>query len=212
MVAALLLVSILMAVSPTTSANSEELFRAVQTNNLPAVQKSIARLGPNSINSTDPRGYTPLMIAAREGHAQIVDYLLREKAQINVRNPMGESAVMLAAFKGNLPLVQNLHKAGADLKAAGGWTALHYAAYEGHAGVCRYLLEQEVDIDARAPNGSTPLMLAARQGHHEAVKLLLWEQADPKLTNQDGATALSWALKNKHAEVAKLLREAGAKK
>lgn len=193
------------------SATTEELLRAAQTNNLPDLQKQINKLGKPAVNTTDPRGYSLLMIAAREGHAQIVEYLLREKAQINTRNQMGETALMLAAFKGHLPLVQVLHKAGADLKSSG-WTALHYAAYEGHVAVCRYLLEHEVDVDARAPNGSTPLMLAARQGHQEAVKLLLWEHADPKLVNQDGATALAWALKNKHLEVAKLLRDAGARK
>lgn len=192
------------------SANTEALLRAAQTNNLVALKEQITRLGAGAINTADPRGYTLLMIATREGHGPIVEYLLRERAQINARSQMGETALMLAAFKGNLPLVQVLHKAGAELKTTG-WTALHYAAYEGHVIVCRFLLEHEVEVDARAPNGSTPLMLAARQGHQEAVKLLLWERADPKLVNQDGATALSWAIKHKHVDVAKLLRDAGAR-
>jgi uncharacterized protein len=198
-------------VTTQAQADTDELLRAVQGNDLPALQKIVGKAGPKSVNAADSRGYTLLMVAAREGRGEIVTYLVREKAQVNVRNSVGETALMLAAFKGNLPIVQTLLKEGALVNGQG-WTSLHYAAYEGHANVCRFLIDNEAEIDARAPNGSTPLMVAARQGHEEAVKLLLWEQADPNLTNSDGATALSWALKNKHGGIAKLLRDAGAKK
>jgi hypothetical protein len=203
------LVALLLGASSSTFANVAELFKAVQTNDLPALQKGLAK--GFDVDSTDPRGFSLLMTASREGHVGIVSYLLRQKASVNRRNAVGETALMLAAFRGNLDVIKVLHKAGADVNHSG-WAPLHYAAYEGHAAVCRYLIENDAEVEAKAPNGSTALMLASRQGHLEAVKVLLWEQANPNASNGDGATALSWALKYQHPEVAKLLRDAGARK
>jgi uncharacterized protein len=117
---------------------------------------------------------------------------------------------MLAAFKGHLGTVKVLHARGADLKTTG-WTALHYAAFQGSVPVTKYLLDNKADVNAKAPNGITPLMGAVRGSHEDVVKLLLGQGADPNLKSDSGASALQWALKAGNTDIAQLLKKAGAK-
>ena len=86
-----------------------------------------------------------------------------------------------------------------------GWTALHYAATNGHLTLIRFLLEQNAYIDAEAPSGTTPLMMAAHYGTPEAVKLLLDEGADPMLKNLQGLTAIDFANRANRKESSELI-------
>lgn len=186
----------------------DDLFKAVKANDLREVRGHLDQgMDPNSTNR---QGYSILMEAAREGHTDMVGFLIDRKARLNQRNAVGESALMLAAFKGSLETVRLLHTRGGEINN-GGWTALHYAAFQGQATVAKYLLDNRAEIDARAPNGITPLMAAVRSGHSDVVKLLLWQVADPNLKNDAGATALQWAAKGGNSDIVQLLRQAGAK-
>ncbi|MFX8242841.1 ankyrin repeat domain-containing protein, partial [Acinetobacter baumannii] len=74
-----------------------------------------------------------------------------------------------------------------------GWTALHYAATNGHDNVVKYLLDHAAYIDAESPNATTPLMMAAMNGHITTVKLLLDEGADMNLRNQQKMDVIDFA-------------------
>ena len=58
-------------------------------------------------------GWTAVMLAVRGGHGDIVQYLHRAGADINIRNSKGWTAVMVAASEGHGDLVQYLSAAGA---------------------------------------------------------------------------------------------------
>ena len=73
----------------------------------------------------------------------------------------------------------------------GGFTALHYAAREGHAAAARTLLESGADVDQ--PSGgdqSTPLLVAVINGNYDLAMELLERGADPNLVSDDGAGPL----------------------
>ena len=110
-----------------------------------------------------------------------------------------------------MDVVKLLHSKGAALNGTG-WTPLHYAAFNGHTKIVKYLLENRAEIDARAPNGATALMFAARNGHFETAKLLIWEVADVNVEADSGGTALQWATQTKNTDIAALLKQAGAKR
>lgn len=187
----------------------DDLFRAVETNNVPEVNRLLSRgMDPNS---SDPDGRTLLMRAAWEGQDELVKLLLDRKAKVEQRNARGETAIMMAAFRGHLETVKLLHTRGASLQGPG-WTPLHYAAFNGSTPVVKYLLDNRADIDARAPNGATALMFAARGGHLDTAKLLIWQVADVNAESDRGETALMWALQSKNTDIAKLLQQAGAKR
>ena len=118
------------------------------------------------VNSTSKEGYSLLMEAAREGHLEVIRLLLDRKVKVNQRNAVNEDAMMLAAFKGQLETVKLLQSKGGEINKDG-WTALHYAAFQGQTPVAKYLIDNKADINAKAPNGVTPLMAAARNGHYE---------------------------------------------
>jgi hypothetical protein len=186
----------------------EDILKAVQVNDLPAVQTLLSR--GMEVDTADQDGNSLLMIAAREGHLELVRFLVGQKANLDARNRFGETAIMLASLKGKIHAVIELSARGAKI-AHSGWTPLHYCAWEGKADICQFLIVQGAPVNARAPNGSTPLMLAASQGHVEAVKLLLSHSADHALQNEAGITALSLALKAGHTDIADLLRSVTTK-
>lgn len=162
------------------------------------------------VNTVDREGNTLLFQAVRRDIPELVDYLIRHRARLNVRNRNGETAVSIAAFKGNLSYVKLLVDAGADVNLYG-WSPLIYAAYNGHAQIVDYLLKRGAQIDAITENGSSALFFAARFGHIEVVELLLKNKADPTITNENGDTALDWALKSENTDIADLLRAAGGR-
>ncbi len=186
----------------------EDILHAVQVDDLAALQTLLSK--GMEVDTADPDGNSLLMIAAREGHLRLVQFLAGQKAKLDARNRFGETAIMLASLKGKIHAVIELSARGAEIAHAG-WTPLHYCAWEGKADICQFLIVQGAPVNARAPNGSTPLMLAASQGHVEAVKLLLAHSADRALQNDAGNTALSWALKAGHTGIADLLRSVAPK-
>lgn len=73
----------------------------------------------------------------------------------------------------------------------GGFTALHYAAREGHMEAAKILLEGGADIDQ--PTGgdlTTPLLAAVINGNYDLAKMLLEAGADPNMVSDDGVGPL----------------------
>lgn len=89
--------------------------------------------------------HTPLLVAARDGHAEIVDLLLEAGADVNAVEP---------TF---------------------GAVPLHKAVYNGHADITRTLAAHpEVDLDFQgATNGYTPLHDALWHGFEDCARVLL---------------------------------------
>ena len=160
-------------------------------------------------NTADAKGNTLLMIAAREGHKDVVWTLVRRKANANRRNQHGDTALMMASLRGDREIGRMLIEfGGADVKHTG-WAPIHYAAFADKPEMIRYLIAKGADKDAVAPNGYTALMMAARSGHTDAGKALLFEDVDINVRSPDGATALRIARQRKHSELAELLVRAG---
>ncbi|KAM0867793.1 hypothetical protein ACQ4PT_041747 [Festuca glaucescens] len=107
-------------------------------------------------------------------------------------------------------------RGGAGAGAAGVWStcgrgALHLAAANGRAHVCRYLIQDlGFPVDAPSSSGETPLLLAATFGHTETAAYLLERGATPRAPDSDGETPLHWAAYNGDRELAMLLLHRGA--
>lgn len=65
-------------------------------------------------NALAPNGYTPLMLAARNGHVDAARVLLNNNPELNRRGPSGESAMGIALKRGESELVELLKRAGAQ--------------------------------------------------------------------------------------------------
>ena len=76
----------------------------------------------------------------------------------------------------------------------GGRTALHWAARNGHLGVCEWLVAHGADVDATSSDGTPPLHWAVWQGRLEVCSWLV-ETAGAHLhaLNTFGCNAFQWA-------------------
>jgi ankyrin repeat protein len=92
--------------------------------------------------------------------------------------------------------------------AVEGRTPLMMAAYEGHIGRLRTLLERGADVNARDDDGDTALMFAAFKGHAVIVHLLLTHGADVEAMAENGWTAVKAARSCRHYAVAEMLESA----
>ena len=71
------------------------------------------------VDARDRYGQTALMLAAHDGHIQIVETLIAHRANLDVTAKFGLSALMLAIVAGHTEVARVLAKAGADLSLRG---------------------------------------------------------------------------------------------
>jgi ankyrin repeat protein len=164
--------------------------------------------------------FSPLFVAAENGHHQAVLQLLSADAcaDVNIRNgTIGETALGAAAREGHVEIVRTLLEFDADAGTVtfdDGTTPLFSAVCGGHRDVAKTLLTLATNGVVN-PNATTadeyglfPLYVAADDGDAWLVEALLNAGADANLeTSDDGTTATFVAAKGGHcAALATLLQ------
>jgi ankyrin repeat protein len=135
------------------------------------------------VKERNANGYTPLHVAAREGHADAIRTLLSAGADVNAVDvetkdsgyPEGWTPLHLAVLFRKTKVAELLLDKGAKANAAdrrGRLTPLHYAAWSGDVELARVLLAGKADRGARDEKARTPLDLAKERQHSAVVKLL----------------------------------------
>jgi len=159
------------------------------------------------INLKNNNGCTALILAAQNGHTNVVQLLLQEHINVNIQNNDGCDALIFAAQNGYTDVVRLLldKDVNVNMQSNNRNTALILAANNGHADIVRSLINKNADIDMRANNGYTALILAAYNGHTDIVKLLLQNNADVNIQNDDGCTTLILATQNGYINIVRLL-------
>ncbi|KAM0665111.1 hypothetical protein ACQRIU_005372 [Beauveria bassiana] len=119
--------------------------------------------------------------AARNGRGNFLEYLYTHSSHDgDVSGLETQWAVMAqlrsAARRGNLEDTKAAVERGANVnsRSMDGKTALHEAAYQGHADVVEFLLARpDVEVNTFDSYGRTPLHEAAQQGREKILKFLL---------------------------------------
>lgn len=125
---------------------------------------------------TDDDGFTPIHMAAKEGHVRIIKEFLKH---------CPDSIELLNSQCQNI---------------------LHIAAESGKSKVVKYILgldKQRRLINEQDLDGNTPLHLATKHWHPKVVSILTWNDAvNLKTLNNNGFTALDIAEKLKENDYA----------
>ncbi|KAM3725436.1 Sex-determining protein [Dirofilaria immitis] len=164
----------------------------------------------------------PLVIAARNGHFDVVKYLLDKGADISVTGTVsfdgeiipGAPVLWAAAAAGHLEIVRYLvEEAGANINQTtqSNSSPLRGACYDGHYDIVEYLVKKGADIELANRHGHTPLMIAAFKMRADIVRFLLKHGADPCRASIKGNTAMHDAAEAGSNEIVCMLLKAGAK-
>jgi ankyrin repeat protein len=154
--------------------------------------------------------FTPLHMAAAEGHLDVVQTLVYHRFDIN-ETVNGQTPLHLAARGGRLDVAGFLlsqKTIDIDYKSRYGLTPLHLAAKKGKTDVVKLLLKQpNLVVGNSNLRNETPLHLAARNGYSEVIQLLLQHSHhdDTCCLNREKRTPLQLTAFHGHWNVAGLL-------
>ena len=150
--------------------------------------------------------------AAANGHKDMVDLLLANKALVNAIDNRGDTPLHLAAADGHRDVVELLLANRAQVDAADNnrWTPIHMAAERGHKDVVELLLVPKAQVNDRDKNSWTPLHFAAANGHKDVAELLLGGRAEIDAKEYGRSwTPSQMAMDRGHKGLADLLRQYG---
>ncbi len=115
---------------------------ACRRGSLEAVQLLTSKIDPNARTST---GETPLMLAAKNGHHTVIQFLLENGADTTITNGNGN-----------------------------GWNALHFACQCGSVEAVQLLtLTSKVGLNTKPSTCKTTFVLAAKNRHQTVIQFLL---------------------------------------
>ncbi len=139
-------------------------------------------------------GEGDLLYAARNGHVEIVDILLKRDIEVDTRSEWGNTPLLLAVPYNQTRVAALLLQNGANVNAKNELfnTPLHMAAARGLVEMASLLIEQGARVNAINGDGNTPLHQVARFSRFEVLTLLLSKKANVNLQNKRGMSALHY--------------------
>jgi ankyrin repeat protein/predicted DNA-binding WGR domain protein len=182
------------------------------------------------VDSQDIKGNYPLLQAVKNKNLQIVEVLLANKANPNLRDELERNSIHWAINLSNADAdasneIENcLLSSGGDLNAidARGRTPLHYAFVkigdpfnnsniDPIETVSNIISRPGVKVDVRDKWGNTALSYAAQRGAVISALYLLKHQADIDNVNQEGNTPVNICLLNGHQNMSIFLIQKNCK-
>lgn len=166
--------------------------------------------------SARTNGATPLVLSCRNGHKEVVEYLVeRCRADVEQAGSVtfdgetieGAPPLWCAAAAGHTQIVKLLVERGANVNSTTktNSTPLRAACFDGHFEIVQFLVERGADIEVANRHGHTCLMIACYKGHYKIAKYLIDIQADVNRKSVKGNTALHDCAESGSLEIMKLL-------
>ena len=160
--------------------------------------------------------FTPLGVACRQNHPDIVQLLLSRGADRDGADKVGITPLAIACRYKHLQVAQLLLTQGADPNKPDcrGDTPVWDACHQGNVEVVQLLLGQGADPNKANKEGQTPIWIASCHGKVEVVRLLLDLEGvvDKNKVSREGAAPLWAASSHGHIDVVRLLLDRGADK
>ena len=150
-------------------------------------------------------GRTALHLAASEGVVNVIEFLISNKADVNVVDRWSNTPLDDAVKYTHELAAKLLYSHGGKLNLEFASGSLCEAASEGDLLRLRLLFENGTDVRAGDYDRRTALHLASAEGQLVSVDFLLSAKAEVNYKDRWGGTALDDALSGKHYDCAKIL-------
>lgn len=163
----------LLLLSGCMTAPEEKLRLAAAEGNLLRMQTFLGQ--GMSAQVADEHGVTPLFLASKNGHREVVALLLERGAAMHPMRQDGVTPIFVAAQEGQREVVALFLRHGVDANVRapiGEVTLLHVAAYRGDQELITLLLRHGAHKHARMTSGERPVDLAQAQSHAALIPLL----------------------------------------
>lgn len=160
-------------------------------------------------NSRRKNTDTALHLAARAGHTEILDVLLKHGADPHALNDSGCSTLMYAAR--SVDCLQKLLDAGVNANLQNQWgnSVLHYAVNYGCLECVQAVLNTgNIVVNAQMSDGQTPMHYAASSGNVEMIQALLAAGASVDTRSTFGQSPIDAAIEEGHTHCLDILRAA----
>ena len=124
-----------------------------------------------NLNRKNSSGETAIMVAALQGHIEVVKFLISREAEVN---QPGWTPLIYAATTGRNEIIKILieNHAYIDATSPSGVTSLMMAVRGGHRSTVKLLIDEDADVTVRNDVGDSALTWAERGPDAEMVKML----------------------------------------
>lgn len=158
-------------------------------------------------NSQDYTGATPLLAAAANRHAEVVELLFRAGARVDCRDKNMMTPLLSATLKGHLDIVRQLIDCGADKGATdrNHRNALYFAILSRNIHVAKYFLVGQNVNEPENLWGFAPLHTAANIGDLDMLKALVTHGASIYVKDNKNRTPETVAFEAGFSEVGQFL-------
>ena len=152
-----------------------DLHQAIFNRDLNKV-KELIKVDKNYIKTHSFAGIYPIHMAVKVRELAIVEYLLKNGADIDSQDGKGQTPLHYAISMKRLEFVKFLALNGADLDLPNdfGVTPIHQASYSGNFDIVKFLVTVGVDTKAKTDSGATPLDFAIYKNHSDIANYLMF--------------------------------------
>ena len=158
-----------------TKTATQAFFDAALNGDIQTVESELAAGVDVNAASLNGQNQTVLMLAAYNGHTELVEALIDRGGKVNHLDSVNRTALMYCS-SGPFPgTVQLLIAKGANVNLVDnneGWTALMFAAAEGLGPNVKILLENGADTAPKDIDGDTAAAFAAKNGHQQVADMI----------------------------------------
>ena len=128
------------------------------------------------VNARDEKGYTPIIVAIESQNNEILEYLIKNGANLREKHPLFKRSVLnVACYYENEKAVEMLLSANPKLineqSGIDGWTALQDATLKANIDIIKVLLKNGANPQLKDYNGGTAMDMATDFGKGQIVKL-----------------------------------------
>ncbi|XP_046553082.1 ankyrin repeat domain-containing protein 50-like [Haliotis rubra] len=166
------------------------------------------------INDTVQCGRTAVMLAAANGHKDMVELLVDKEADVSLLDEAGDNILHCACRGGDVKVVKYIlsqEMVDINSRGYGKKTPVMVAGEEGHKGVVELLVKFGADLSLNGKSGSNILHYACSSGQFDVVKYVLsLNEVDIDSRGWKKRTPVMAAAVKGHKEVVELLVKHGA--